>query len=264
MTTQLIERLAIEADGEGDAILMIHGLGGTSNTWTPLMAALRNFKVVRFDLPGAGRSQRVEGVLSIERFVQAALRALSACGAQKAHVVGHSLGTIVAQHLAVAEPKLVRSLALFGPLFAPSDAARPQIRARAHKARTEGVPGMQAIADALVQASTSSETKTKHPTAVAYLRESLMRQDADGYARCCEALAEAQAVDPTKLECPVLLVTGDEDVVAPPQSVRQMGDKIRGSRVEVLRACGHWTPIEKPQECSDLLKSFYVQRMVMT
>ena len=46
----------------------------------------------------------------------------------------------------------------------------------------------------------------------------------------------------------VLLVTGDEDVVAPPQSVRMIGDRIRGSRVETLRGCGHWTPIEMPGE----------------
>jgi len=264
MTTQLIERLAIEVDGDGDAVLLIHGLGGTSNTWTPLMSALSHFKVVRLDLPGSGRSHRVDGTLSIERFVQAALRALSACGAQKAHVVGHSLGTIVAQHLAVLEPKIVRSLALFGPLFAPPDAARPNIRARAQKARSEGVPGMQSIADVLVQATISSETKSRRPTAVAYVRESLMRQDPDGYARSCEALADAQAVDPAKILCPALLVTGDEDPVAPPQSVRQMGEKIQGSRVEVLRGCGHWAPLEKPEECSQLLRAFYAQRILST
>lgn len=261
MTTQFIERIAVEVDGEGDPVFMIHGLGGSSNTWTPVMPAFMRMRSVRMDLPGSARSHRVEGALSIERFVHAALRVLSAVGVSRAHVVGHSLGTIVAQHLAAAEPGMVRSLALFGPLPAPPDAARPNIRARGDKARSEGAVGMQAIADALVQAATSAETKAKRPAAVAFVRESLMRQDADGYARTCDALADAQAADLGKIDCPALLVTGDEDAVAPPQSVRAMAQKISRSRVEVLRGCGHWTPVERPEECVALLNQFYAQRL---
>jgi pimeloyl-ACP methyl ester carboxylesterase len=261
MTTQLVERIAVEVDGQGDPVLLIHGLGGSSNTWTPVMAAFLRAKALRMDLPGSARSHRVEGPLSIERFVQAATRVLSAVGASRVHVVAHSLGTIVAQHLAATQPALVRSLALFGPLFAPPDAARANIRARGEKARSEGVAGMQAIADALVQSATSAETKAKRPTAVAFVRESLMRQDPDGYARTCAALADAQPADPGKIAGPTLLVTGDEDAIAPPQSVRQMGEKLARSRVEVLRGCGHWTPVEKPEECAALLSQFHAQRM---
>jgi pimeloyl-ACP methyl ester carboxylesterase len=87
-----------------------------------------------------------------------------------------------------------------------------------------------------------------------------MRQDPEGYARSCEALAEMGPADTSRIECPTLLVTGDEDVVAPPQAVRMMGERIAGSRVEVLRGCGHWTPVEKPEECTDLLKRFLHER----
>ena len=116
---------------------------------------------------------------------------------------------------------------------------------------------MQAIADTLVQASTSAETKARRHAVVAYVRESLMRQDPDGYARTCDALAEAEPADARAIACPTLLVTGDEDGVAPPQSVRAMGGKIAGSQVEVLRGCGHWTPLEKADECIDILRRFY-------
>jgi 3-oxoadipate enol-lactonase len=261
MTTQIVERIAFEVDGEGDAVLLIHGLGGSSNTWTPIMPALARHRAIRMDLPGSARSARAQGALSIERFVQAALRVLSAVGVTRVHVIAHSLGTIVAQHLAVSETGMVRSLALFGPLPAPPDAARPNIRARGEKARNEGVAGMQTIADTLVQASTSGETKAKRPAAVAFVRESLMRQDPEGYAATCDALADAQAAEIVRIGCPTLLVTGDEDAVAPAQSVRGMAEKIAGSRAEVLRGCGHWTPVEKPEECAALLTRFYAQRM---
>ena len=64
MTTKFIERMAVEIDGEGDAVLMLHGLGGTSNTWVPLLPAVSRYLRVRPDLPGSGRSDRVEGPLS--------------------------------------------------------------------------------------------------------------------------------------------------------------------------------------------------------
>jgi pimeloyl-ACP methyl ester carboxylesterase len=236
---------------------MIHGLGGTSNVWTPVMPAFARCLTLRPDLPGSGRSDRVEGPLSIERFVQALRRVAAAVGVERAHVVAHSLGTIVAFHLAAAEPRFVRSLALFGPLLAPADAIRPGIRTRGEKARSEGATGMQEIANTLVQAATASETRTKRPLAVALVREFLMRQPPDGYARTCDALADAQPADTAKIACPTLLVTGDEDAIAPAGSVRQIAERLPGCRLEILRGCGHWTTIEKPEECSDLLRRFY-------
>ena len=256
----LVGRIAVDIEtptGGGDGALCIHGLGGTSNTWTPLLPALSRFTAVRFDLPGSGRSHGVEDALSIDGFVEACLRVLASRGMERVHVLGHSLGTIVAAHLAAREPRIVRSLALFGPLLAPPDVARANIKARATKARGEGLAGMQAIADTLVQASTSAETRARRYAVVAYARESLMRQDPDGYARTCEALAEAEPADTTRITCPTVLVTGDEDGVAPPQSVRALGGKIAGSQVEVLRGCGHWTPLEKADECIEILRRFY-------
>ena len=262
MSTQFVERMAVEVDGSGDPVLMIHGLGGTSNFWTPVLPAFSRFRTVRPDLPGSGRSHRVEGALTIDRFVRALMRVCGAAGVERAHVVAHSMGTIIALHLAVLEPKLVRSLALFGPLTAPPDANRGPIRARGAKARSEGDPGMQQIADAIVQGATASETRSRRPVAVAAVRESLMRQNPEGYARSCEALSDAQSADVARIACPVLLVTGDEDAISPPQAVRAIGEKIPGARVEVLSRCGHWTIYEKPEECSELLGRFYSQRIL--
>ena len=94
---------------------------------------------------------------------------------------------------------------------------------------------------------------------MAFVRESLMRQPPDGYARSCEALADAQAVDTAKIGCPTLLVTGDEDArrAAAGGAADGRADRRPAARVqvEVLRGCGHWTPVEMPDECSDLLRA---------
>ena len=252
-----VERMAVEIEGEGEPVVMIHGLGGTSNTFTPVLAAFARHRTIRFDLPGSGRSHRVEGPLSLPLFVERTLVVMQRTGVERAHVVAHSMGTIVAAHLAASEPGKVASLALFGPLLAPPEPARAAIRARAAAARDGD---MQPIADALLRSSVSAETRAKRPAAAAFVRESLMRQDPESYARTCEALAAMQPADISKVECPALLVTGDEDAVAPPQAARMMGERIAGSRVEVLRGCGHWTPVEKPEECIGLLKRFLLER----
>ncbi len=180
-------------------------------------------------------------------------------GVTRAHLVGHSLGTIVCQHLALQAPSLVRSLALFGPLMAPPEPARTALRARAAKARAEGTAGMHDITQALMQGAISASTRQRQPLAVAFVRESLMRQDGASYARSCEALAQAQPARVEQISCPVLLVTGDEDGVAPPQAVRALGERLhaaRSTRVVVLPRCGHWTPIERVAECQAELRDF--------
>ena len=259
MALHLIERIAVEEEGEGDTVVCVHGLGGTSNTWTPLMSALARHRVVRVDLPGSGRSHAAEGPLSMARFVDTLVSVCARLGITRAHWLGHSMGTIVCQHLAAAQPALVRSLALFGPLAQPTDAARAAVRARAAKARSEGITGMQEITQGLVQAALSADTRQRLPLAVAFVRESLMRQEPKAYACNCDALADAQAAELQHCTMPLLLVTGDEDGVAPPQAVRALAERFhnaKSTRVVVLPRCGHWTPIERPEECQRELREF--------
>lgn len=259
MTLHLFERVAVEEEGEGDPVVCVHGLGGSSNTWTPMMSALARHRVLRIDLPGSGLSQRAEGPLSIDRFVSAAAQACERMGVRQAHWLGHSLGTIVCQHLAVQHPALVRSLALFGPLLAPADGARQGLRDRAQRARSTGVEGMHAIAQQMVQAALSAHTRQQQPLVCAYVRDGLMRCDGAAYGRTCEALAEAQPAAVERIPAPVLLVTGDEDGVAPPQAVRGLARRLNAAarvRTEVLPRCGHWTPLERAAECARLWQDF--------
>ena len=258
MTFRWVDRVAVEEEGDGPAVVCIHGLGGSSNTWTPVMPALARHRVVRVDLPGSGRSQRAEGELTIGRYVETLMEICTRLDISRAHWLGHSMGTIVCQHIAAAHPKRVASVALFGPLIAPPDAARAAMTARAAKARG-GAESMQEITEALLGAALSADTRQRQPLAVAFVRESLMRQEGEAYARSCEALASAPAAAVETIEAPVLLVTGDEDGVAPPQAVRAMADKLhraRSTRVVVLPRCGHWAPVERPDDCQRELRDF--------
>ncbi|MGG5288678.1 alpha/beta fold hydrolase [Pseudomonas shirazensis] len=256
MSTQVINGLSVEITGQGSAVLCIHGLGGSSNVWSPLLPALEGRQVIRFDLPGSGRSALGKSPLSIDVFVEAVEVVLNNLDVEKVDILAHSMGTIVAAHFAAKHPEKVASLALFGPLLAPPDAGRDGIRARAKHA-AEGVHAIQEIADAIVQGATSRETKLEQPAVTAFVREFIMRQTPEGYSQSCAALAEAQPADVTKLNMPVLLVTGDQDGVAPPANVKAYGERLENAHVVVFEGCGHWTPLEKPQDCIKELNNFY-------
>ena len=253
MTTVRLPGMTIESEGEGPPVVMIHGLGGTSNSFQPLVPALSGFRIVRPDLPGAGRSPTPPRKITVESLVDALAEAARHLGIERAHFVGHSFGTLIAQHLAARHPRIVASLTLFGPIVEPQEAARERLRARAATARHEG---MAFIADQLITGSLSGATRTDNPLAVAYLRETHMRQDKEGFALSCEALASAERAEFRLIDSPALIVTGDEDGVGPPTVARDLTDRLKSARLVVLDRCGHWAPIERPKDCARLMEEF--------
>jgi pimeloyl-ACP methyl ester carboxylesterase len=253
MTTIAIGTLVAEVQGDGFPVIMLHGLGGSTNLFHSQLAVLGSYRVIRIDLPGSARSPRPIEPLSMEAMTGAVITAVRSLGVAKAHFVGHSMGTIVCQRIAADEPALVASLTLFGALPEPADATREALPKRAKLARSGGISD---IADQIVANGLSAQTRETNPAAVAYVRESIMRQDPESYAQSCEALAKARAVDLRLMDAPTLLATGDADTVNPVSVAQAMADKIKGATLRTMDRCGHWATIEKVQECNQLLADF--------
>jgi 3-oxoadipate enol-lactonase len=262
MSQLWFERMAIDVRGEGEAVLFVHGLGGTGNVWTPLLPALRGYRCVRPDLPGAGRSSRAydlgeatphRGRISAETHAAALKRLCASLGITGAHVVGHSFGTIIAQHLAADAPGLVKSLALFGALAEPPQGMRDNMVGRAPVAREQGMAG---IAEGISEFALSASTKETQPVTVAFVRECVGAQDAEGFARNCEALAAARSARLELIRCPALIVNGDEDQVTVLSGARALAAKLPQARVEVFGRCGHWPMLERAAESQRALRDF--------
>ncbi len=254
MSTRVVGDLVVEVDGNGPPLLLVHGLGGTSNTFSPQMEMLtENFLVIRPDLPNAGRS----GIMPPQTLREVAARlngVLDALEIPELAVVGHSMGTILCQCLIEMAPSRITRMALLGPLQEPAEAGRKALRDRAALARGQG---MADVADTLIKGALAAETRATQPSTVAFVRESLMRQPAEGYARLCEALADVQRVDPGRLTCPTLLVTGDQDATSPVAAVEAFAASLGGpARLTVLPACGHWASVEHPHAVNVLLENF--------
>lgn len=247
------KELAVEVDGQGPAVLLVHGLGGTSNFYQVQAQALaERFRVIRVDSAGAGRSELAEDI-SISTHADDLAAVLDALEVESAAVVGHSMGTLVVRDLAARYPDKVSALALLGAVREPAEAGRQAQRDRAATLREKGTA---AVAPGVVANALSETTRREKPEVAAFVREMVMRQDAEGYARNCEALAAATDPGPIPAMLPLLLVTGSDDKVGPPEASRELADTHGSATVEILPGVGHWTALEATGPVTDLLLKF--------
>lgn len=245
--------LAVEVDGQGPAVLLVHGLGGTSNFYQVQADALaERYQVIRVDSAGAGRSPAVDGI-SVEAHADDLAAVLYGLGVGSAVAVGHSMGTLVVRALAARHPDRVSALALLGAVATPTEAVRQAQRTRAATLRAEGAA---AVAPGVVANALSEATRRNKPEVAAFVRELVMRQDPEGYARNCEALAAATDPGPIAARLPLLLVTGADDKVGPPEISHALAAAHGDAVVEILPGVGHWTAVEAAGPTTDHLLKF--------
>lgn len=245
--------LAVEVEGQGPAVLFVHGLGGTSNFYQCQVDALaERFRVIRVDSAGAGRSPVADGI-SIASHADDLAAVLDALDVGSAAVVAHSMGTLVARDLAARYPAKVTALALLGAVREPAEAGRQAQRDRAAVLRADGTGP---VAPGVVANALSETTRRDRPEVAAFVRELVMRQDPEGYARNCEALAAAVDPGPVDPGLPLLLVTGDEDKVGPPEASHEIAAAHGSATVEVVPGIGHWTAVEAAGPTTDHLLKF--------
>ena len=245
--------LAVEIDGEGPPVLMVHGLGGTTNFYQIQADALADrFQVIRVDSAGAGRSPLADGI-SIGSHADDLVAVLDQLGIDSAAVVGHSMGTLVVRDLAARYPGRVSKLALLGAVAPPTDAVRKAQRDRAALLRDRGTA---AVAPGVVANALSETTRRDKPEVAAFVRELVMRQDPEGYARNCEALAGADDPGPVAGGLPLLLIAGSEDNTAPPAVSQALAEGHPAATVAVIDGIGHWTALEAARDVTDHLLKF--------
>lgn len=245
-----------DTEGTGPAVVFIHGLGGTTTFYDPLVDALSGeLRLVRFDLDGHGRSPRT-GPISVPDLARDAAALVATLPGKRAHVVAHSLGTLVAQQLAAAQPDAVASLVLLGPVRAQAEAAKTATRARAATVREKG---MVAVAETIARNATAAAARAANPLVFGTVRELLLAQDPEGYALACEALASAENPDLSKIEAPTLLLAGADDKVSTEALRDELRKELPRAQVATTPDCGHWTVTEAPAFVAERTLAFLKQ-----
>ncbi len=243
----------VEETGDGPAVVGIHGLGGTCNIYGPQIAALGGAcRFVTFDLNGHGMSPMV-GPISIENWADDVVALMDDLELAEVALVSHSMGTLVAQQVMAIAGERIRASALLGPVRNLPDAARGAQADRAALVRSQG---MAAVAGGISQGAVSAKTRADRPVVSAMIKELLQRQSAEGYAAACEALGGSTPPDVSGVTCPVLAITGTEDMVCPPEGAHAIAGDFADASAVVIDDIGHWTTLEAPAEVNSLLEDF--------
>jgi len=244
-----IERLndveiAYRRTGQGTPVLLLHPIGLDSSWWQPFAEQLApRFSVVSMDFRGHGGSAPVRGEVELTDLAEDAAALLRALGLAPAHVVGLSMGGMVAQYLAIRHPDLVRSLVLLGTASTLPDEARKQMVARGEVARRDG---MRAVLEATIErwftpAARSSEL-------VKRCEKRLLENDVESWAACWRAISRLDTLSLLKrIKAPALVVTGDKDLSTPPAAARVIADNIPGAAMTLIEGAPHMGPYEFPE-----------------
>lgn len=229
--------------GEGPPVVLVHGLGGSSNVWWGVMRSLaQHHHVVAVDLRGHGRSAG-KGEFTVQRWAKDVGRLIGHLELPAVTLVGHSLGSLVAQYLAWKQPELVANLVLVGGISHFDPDVEQRYRDRADLVEAEGI---DAIIDEWLERAVSPQTHATMPGGVGLLRDLVLSTDHKSYAKACRALAKAPTIPRDELGQPTLLVTGAHDRSTPLGMTGELHAQIPVTTVRVAPHVGHWVPVEDP------------------
>jgi pimeloyl-ACP methyl ester carboxylesterase len=253
----------------GEALLLIHGMAGSSETWRAVIPQLsRKYRVVAPDLLGHGKSDKPRGDYSLGAFAVWLRDLLDELGISRATVIGQSLGGGVAMQFVYQHPDYCQRLVLIssgglGPdvgwtlrlLSAPGAElilpaiAPPPVLTVGNKLRSWfSAAGLQSPRGAEIWSAYSSLSDGK--TRQAFLRT--LRSVVDPRGQAVSALNRLHLTS----ELPTMVIWGDQDRIIPVGHGYALHEARPGSRLEVLEGVGHFPHVERPSEVVDLLDDF--------
>ena len=236
-------------------VVLLHAASLDLTYWDAQFEALsRAYDVLAFDWPGHGRSGGISGPVHFEEWAEVVAAVVRGATAGRAHIVGVSMGSMVAQHFALNHPDLVRSLCLIGSACTLADPVRQAMRERADKARQEG---MQAVLAMATGHWFTPEFRQRRPDVIDRVEKTFLAFEPGQYAALWEMIASLETrARLTELDCPTLVVVGEQDASTPPAAARVIADQMAGARVETIPGAAHLVPMEAPRELNRLLQAF--------
>jgi pimeloyl-ACP methyl ester carboxylesterase len=243
-----------ESQGEGSPLLLIQGLGYGRWGWEPIMPGLAaRHRVVVFDNRGIGESDKPEGPYTAAQMAGDALQVLDEAGIDRAHVLGASLGGMIAQELAVAAPERVDRLILCcttpgGPTTVPMPEVTMRLFAEAPSLPPE-VALRRFIENAL------GEGPPAELVDELFARRVANPPDPAGWQAQAAAGMTFQGVD-GEISAPTLIVAGTADNVVDYRNAEVLAARLAGARVELLEGAGHLFFWEQPDESVRIINEF--------
>jgi pimeloyl-ACP methyl ester carboxylesterase len=242
-----------------ETVVFAHGLLWSGTIFAQQVRALRGrYRCITFDFRGHGRSEVTQGGYDMDALCEDAAALIEHLHAAPCHFVGHSMGTFVAMRLAIRRPELLRSLTL----LAASPDAEPW--GSGVRYRLLGVIyrwfGLGPVAHQLMPVL-FGQTLLRDPQRAALraeCRAQVAANDRVGIGRAIGAVVRRAGVYDRLpgIGVPTLVITGEEDVAAPPAMAERIHARIPGSVLRIIPRAGHTATLEEPEAMSRELAAF--------
>jgi pimeloyl-ACP methyl ester carboxylesterase len=246
-----------EVHGDGEPLLLIAGFACDHTVWDLVLPPLaKRFRVVAFDGRGMGRTPG-PGPASIREMAADAVAVLDALETGPAHVVGHSMGGMVAQQLALSHPQHVRTLTLAATCAQVGCRAQSVIVSAAELAELVEPAVAARAALPWMYSDAFFATPGAADQTVEQMLANPFQPTVEGISRQSEAIGEFDASARLgEISCPTLVMVGREDILFPVESARQLADGIPDAQLVVLERTAHLLVIESPDAVTATMLKF--------
>jgi 3-oxoadipate enol-lactonase len=228
--------------GQGEPLVLVMGLGADHLAWGfQFPAFAERYRVIAFDNRGAGQTDAPDHPYTTPMMAEDTLRLMDALGIERAHVLGVSMGGMIAQEIALSRPERVRSLQLHCTMGRPDAYLLAQLEAGRVQRRTltpeealrAGYLWLFARATyderpELVEMFLQSALENPHPMSLT------------GFLRQCDAVQAHDALDRVAaIRCPTLISVADQDILVPPRFSRALAQRLPRATFQLIEGAGH-------------------------
>lgn len=250
-------RIAYAIQGQGDLLIFLHGVGGNKLNWLPQTSRFsQRFTTVAWDARGYGDSDDDPPLGSFADFADDLAGLILHLDQGPAHIVGLSMGGMIALDLVDRYPELVTSLVLADTAAGFGTSSAEERAAFLDRRLTPLLAGasIAQIAPGMIEVLVTEQASA--PVRAAVL-DSLLRLRTQPYIRALTAFTTTDFA--SALSCinkPTLVIVGEEDRVLPPERSEALAERIRDTHLVVIPACGHLSNIECADAFNDHLERF--------
>jgi len=238
-------RLHYRDEGEGRAMVFVHGVGSTLEAWDPVLPHMPPGRYIRIDLRGHGGSDRAPGPYSLEMMAEDVVALITHLGLENVALFGFSLGGLVAQYVAIHHGAKLSAVALISTVAGRDAGEKARVEERLATLERDGP--LTHLTNA-VERWFTAEFLARNPGAIAARREKALQNDPACYLAAYRVLAHSDLVDELhRIAVPTLVMTGEADVGSTPRMSRLMHEKIAGSRLVILPGLKHSILLEAPE-----------------
>lgn len=256
-------RLRYESWGDGPPLIMLHGLGSCADDWVYQLPDLgRHFRCLPLDLRGHGLSDKPAGRYTMSQFAGDVSELLNALTLGTAHVLGLSLGGMVAQQLALAHPDQVRSLTLINTMPGPWPPTPDMLRSAGRRLRALRSPAGDMAGTAALVARTlfpAAEQRLLY----AYTVKRMAANDPQAYRQSLQAITRfwpGRAL--RRITCPTLILAGELDMVVPMIYKQRLQRLLPNASLVTIPDSRHASNLDQPDLVNEAILQFLLSSKV--